>query len=184
MGKRMWRALRLPVVAVAAAGVVLVVGMRRKSPVVVDTVRRAGRAMRPWALRFSGTPGAPASVVRHRGRRSGRTYETPVEAVETEDGFAIALPYGRRADWMKNVLAAGEATIYHEGATVAVDRPEIVPLAAADRFFSAANRRAHRVFGVEECLLVRRVGSGGGAEQDEVADGGHRLDDLAGGGSG
>ncbi len=181
---RMWRVIRLLLLAAAAAGVVFVVGMRQKSPVVVDAVRRSGRAMKPMALRFSGTPGAPASIVRHRGRRSRQSYETPVQVVETEDGFAIGLPYGRRPDWLKNVLASGEATIVHEGATAEVDRPTIVPMAEAERYFPASTRRSHRLFRVEECLVVRRAGSGGGTDEDEVADGGHRVDDVAGGGGG
>ena len=76
--------------AVAAIGIVFVVGMRRKSPLVLNPVRRAGRASKPFVLKSSGTPGGIASVVRHVGRASGRAYETPVSAVPTDDGFVIA----------------------------------------------------------------------------------------------
>ena len=67
--------------------------------------------MRPLAMKSSGTPGGNASVVRHVGRKTGRPFETPVKAVATDDGFVIALPYGRNTDWLKNVLASGSATI-------------------------------------------------------------------------
>jgi deazaflavin-dependent oxidoreductase (nitroreductase family) len=145
-------------VALAAAGTIFVVGMRRKSPLVLDTVRRTSRAMKPLALRSAGTPGASAAVIRHVGRTTGRTYETPVGAVATGDGFVIALPYGPNTDWLKNVLASGSAIIVDEGTTYDVDRPRVVPLVEAGHHFSPQEQRAHRMFGVDECLRVRRAG--------------------------
>jgi deazaflavin-dependent oxidoreductase (nitroreductase family) len=146
------------VLALAAIGVVFVTGMRTKSPRVLDAVRKTSRAMKPLALRSAGTPGAYAAVVRHVGRTTGRPYETPVGAVATEDGFVIALPYGPNTDWLKNVLASGTASIVDEGNTYEVDRPEVVPMAAAGRYFSPQDQRAHRMFAVDQCLRVRRIG--------------------------
>ena len=68
----------------------------------------------------------------------------------------IALPYGLSADWLQNVLASGSATIVHDGSTYDVDRPEVVPLSAVEHQFSPADQRAHRLFGVDQCLRVRR----------------------------
>src|SRR5256712_6970844 len=60
------------------------------------------------AARIAGSRLLPFwSVVRHRGRRSGRTYATPVAARRTADGFAIPLAFGETADWCRNVIAAG-----------------------------------------------------------------------------
>ncbi len=142
--------------------IIFVAGMRTKSPLVLDAVRRTGRTLKPLALRSAGTPGAYASVVRHVGRTTGVPYETPVGTVVTDDGFVIALPYGRNTDWLKNVLANGSATIVADGNTYRVDQPEIVPIAAADRHFPPKDQRTHRLFGVEECLQVR-------AELDETS---------------
>jgi deazaflavin-dependent oxidoreductase (nitroreductase family) len=143
-----------------AIGIVFVAGMRTKSPRVLDPVRRTSRAMKPLALKSAGTPGAYASVIRHAGRTTGRAYETPVGAMATDDGFVIALPYGPNTDWLKNVLASGSAIIVDEGYTYGVDRPEVVPIAEAGRYFTPQDQRAHRLFGVEQCLRVRRLGSG------------------------
>jgi deazaflavin-dependent oxidoreductase (nitroreductase family) len=145
------------VLLVSVAGIVFVMGMRSKSPTVVDGVRKLGRAMRPLALKSAGGPGASASVVHHVGRTSGRSYATPVGAVPDDDGFVIALPYGLSADWVKNVLASGSAVVAHDGSSYDVDRPDVVPLAAVEHRFSPADRRAHRVFGVDQCLRVRRT---------------------------
>jgi deazaflavin-dependent oxidoreductase (nitroreductase family) len=136
-------------------GVVFFVGMRTKSPLVLDAVRRCGRATKPFVLKSSGTLGGIASVVRHVGRTTGRPYETPVQAVATDDGFVIALPYGPNTDWLKNVLVSGSATIVHEGTTYRVDRPEIVAASVVAPLFSPKDQRTHRLFRVDECLLVR-----------------------------
>ena len=138
-------------------GIVFVVGMRRKSPLVLNAVRRSSRAMKPLVLKSSGTPDGIASVIRHVGRTSGRPYETPVQAVATDDGFVIALPYGPNTDWLKNVLVSGWATIVHEGDTYRVNRPEIVPASVAAPLFSPKDQRTHRLFRVDNCLLVRRA---------------------------
>jgi deazaflavin-dependent oxidoreductase (nitroreductase family) len=108
-------------------------------------------------MRSAGTPGAYASVIRHQGRRTGRTYQTPVWAVPTEDGFVIAIVYGSGTDWLKNVVASGAAAIVHHGATYPVDQPEIVPMEHARAYFPATLQRTHRLVGVEGCLRVRRV---------------------------
>jgi deazaflavin-dependent oxidoreductase (nitroreductase family) len=152
------------VLALVAIGVVFVVGMRAKSPPVLDTVRKTSRAMKPLVLKSAGTPGAYASVIRHVGRTTGRSYETPVQAVATANGFVIALPYGPNTDWLKNVLASGSATIVDEGNTYEVNRPEIVPIAVAGPNFSPQDQRAHRWFGVQQCLQVLRV------EPDEISE--------------
>ncbi len=145
-------------VALLSLWVALVLAMRGKSAPVLDVVRRFARdVVNPRLLKSAGTPGAYASVIRHEGRTTGRAYETPVQAVPTDDGFAIALPYGSGTDWLKNVLASGSATIVNEGRTYSVDRPEVLPIEAAAADFPPQDQRSHRLFGVEECLRVRRV---------------------------
>ena len=157
MRKTITRAAGGLVLVVTALGIVFVTGMRAKSPPVVNAVRGLGRATRPLAIKSAGGSGASASVVQHVGRTSGRSYDTPVVAVPTDDGFVVALPYGSNTDWLKNVLANGAATIVHDGNTYGVDRPEVVPLSTVGHQFSPGDRRAHRLFGVDQCLRVRRA---------------------------
>lgn len=146
------------VAAVALLAGVVLVGMRRKSPVVLDAVRRMNKKfMNPQQMESAGTPGAYAGIIKHVGRRSGKRYETPVGIEETVDGFVITLPYGRRADWLQNVLAAGQAAIVHEGQTYEVTDPRVIPLDDAPGL-SADDLRVARLFGVNECLKVRRAG--------------------------
>jgi hypothetical protein len=153
------RMIGVLVVALGAIAVVFVLGMRRKSPVVQDNVRRFNRAVtNPRVLKTAGTPGASASIIHHVGRTTGRSHATPVGPFAVGEGFVIALPYGPGADWVKNVLASGSATLVHEGSTIDVDRPEVVPVTLVIDELPTSQQRTLRVFGVEECLRVQRAG--------------------------
>lgn len=155
---RMIRAAAVMLVGAITLGLVWLRGMRDKQSGVVRFQRRVNRAVfNPRQLKSAGKPGAYASIVRHTGRTSGRHYETPVGAEATDDGFVIALVYGSGSDWVKNVVAAGTATIVHEGVTYQVERPEVVPLDEAIDAFPESDRRSLRFVGVRECLRVRRA---------------------------
>ncbi len=122
-------------------------------------LRRLTQATRPLAMRSAGKDKSKTSVVRHIGRRTGRTYETPVVAVEHEDSVLIALPYGERTDWMKNVLASGHATIVSNGQTYEVDLPQIIAMTEATRYFRPKEQKLHKRFAVDTCLRLHRLPS-------------------------
>jgi deazaflavin-dependent oxidoreductase (nitroreductase family) len=65
------------------------------------------------------------AVVVHRGRRSGRTYRTPVNIFRTPRGYVLALTYGPGSDWVRNVLAAGEADLIIRRRRVHVTAPRL-----------------------------------------------------------
>ena len=65
------------------------------------------------------------AVVRHRGRTSGREYETPILLFRSGDRVVIALTYGRDVDWVRNVRAGGGATVRHRGRELDLVAPEI-----------------------------------------------------------
>jgi len=123
---------------------------------VQNTLRLFTRAMRPLAIRSAGRKGSATSVVCHVGRRSGRTYQTPVVVARHDDSFLIALPYGERTDWLKNVLAAGSATIMADGRSYAVGRPAVIPMAEAIAYFRPRDQRMQRQFHVATALQVRQ----------------------------
>jgi deazaflavin-dependent oxidoreductase (nitroreductase family) len=122
-----------------------------------SALRRLTQVTRPLALRSAGKAGSATSVVRHVGRKSGQEYQTPVVAVEHDDSFLIALPYGERTDWLKNVLAKGSATLVTDGHTYQVDEPEVIPMAEATGYFRPKEQRMHRQFGVGTALRVHSV---------------------------
>jgi deazaflavin-dependent oxidoreductase (nitroreductase family) len=122
---------------------------------VQNALRRLTGIMRPLALRSAGRQGSGTAVFRHIGRQSGRAYQTPVVVARHDDEFLIALPYGPRTDWLRNVLAAGSAVIVSGGQSYEVGQPEVIPMAEATARFRPPERRLHRLFHVESALRVR-----------------------------
>ncbi|MGN6634294.1 MAG: hypothetical protein ACTHJ6_02370 [Oryzihumus sp.] len=121
---RFVRWVLLPVVAAVAF---FVTAMRTGSRPLVDIVRQGNkRVLNPVMLRLAGRRHWYAARVEHVGRRSGRPYATPVVAVPIEGGFAIPLPYGAEVDWLRNVVAAGEATVVLDGVRHQVTKPVLV----------------------------------------------------------
>ncbi len=66
------------------------------------------------------------ATIKHRGRKSGKPYETIVTAYRKGDVLAIVLGHGK-TDWVKNVLAAGEADLHFVRRDVHLTNPRIVP---------------------------------------------------------
>jgi deazaflavin-dependent oxidoreductase (nitroreductase family) len=66
------------------------------------------------------------ATIKHRGRKSGKSYETIVTAYRKGNVVAIALGHGK-TDWVKNVLAAGEADLHFIRRDVHLINPRIVP---------------------------------------------------------
>ncbi|WP_238009118.1 nitroreductase family deazaflavin-dependent oxidoreductase [Dactylosporangium sp. AC04546] len=80
------------------------------------------RYLNPAELRRGVRP-----VLTHVGRTSGRTYRTPLDAHALPDGGYLFVPlYGPRTDWVRNVLAAGTATLTIDGAEVHLESPRLV----------------------------------------------------------
>ena len=146
------------IVALVALAGVFIGGMRAKWPPVVDRVRGMNRRFfAAQQLATAGGPGAYAGIVHSRGRTSGNEYATPVTIKRLGDDFVIAMVYGRRADWVRNVLAAGSAVIELEGDVYEVGEPEIVPTSEVADAFSSGDQRINRLLATDECLRLRRL---------------------------
>jgi deazaflavin-dependent oxidoreductase (nitroreductase family) len=119
-------------------------------------VRRFNKSFtNPKVMRTAGQPGSSASVIRHTGRSSGKQYQTPVGVMEVGDDFLITLPYGTSADWVKNVLALGEAEVVHEGRTVHVEDPELVSAHEVGTGLPEKEARTQRLYGIDQMLRLR-----------------------------
>ena len=66
------------------------------------------------------------ATIKHRGRKSGKPYETIVTTYRKGNVLAIALGHGK-TDWVKNVLAAGEADVHFIRRDVHLTNPRILP---------------------------------------------------------
>jgi deazaflavin-dependent oxidoreductase (nitroreductase family) len=66
------------------------------------------------------------AVVKHRGRKSGKSYETVVNAYRKGSVLAILLGHGN-TDWVKNLLAAGEGDLQLSGRDIHVTNVRVMP---------------------------------------------------------
>jgi deazaflavin-dependent oxidoreductase (nitroreductase family) len=64
-------------------------------------------------------------MLSYRGRRSGKQYRTPLNAFRHGDRWIFALTYGSRVQWVKNVIAAGEAELITGRRTIRLVDPEL-----------------------------------------------------------
>lgn len=67
-------------------------------------------------------------IVTHVGRRSGKAYQTPLDAFPTDTGYVLVARYGPESDWVQNVLAAGEASLRVDGTEHPLETPRLVGL--------------------------------------------------------
>lgn len=110
-------------------------------------------------------------VVVHRGRRTGRELRTPLNVFPTRDGFVVALTYGPRTDWVKNVLAAGECSLVYRRKLYRLRSPELFH-DPERREMPGVVRLALGRIGVTEFLRLTAVGPG--AEPVRQADASER----------
>jgi deazaflavin-dependent oxidoreductase (nitroreductase family) len=82
--------------------------------------------LRPLSKRMPGF-----AVIKHRGRTSGKDYETIVTAYRDGSVLAIGLIHGK-TNWVKNVLAAGEADIHVGRKDLHLANPRVLPVGTVD----------------------------------------------------
>jgi deazaflavin-dependent oxidoreductase (nitroreductase family) len=80
------------------------------------------------------------AVITHRGRTSGKQFETIVTAYRKDDLVAIGLMHGK-TNWVKNVLAAGEADIRIARKNVHLVNPRVLPAGTVDPALPAVPAR-------------------------------------------
>ncbi|MDF2704265.1 MAG: hypothetical protein K0S10_3211, partial [Rubrobacteraceae bacterium] len=149
----------LPLVALMTVLTLFFLVLRYGGTRVRDKIRLLNkRLLNPAMVKLAGRRHWYAAVIRHRGRRSGREYATPVVAEPVAgDAFIIPLPYGEDVDWLKNLLAAGRATIEWKGKTHEVVQPEVIDEETAFPLLDERHRRTWRRFGIERFLRVKGI---------------------------
>jgi deazaflavin-dependent oxidoreductase (nitroreductase family) len=102
------------------------------------------------------------ALIYHVGRRSGATYATPAGARLYGDTVVVPLTFGNRADWARNVRAAGQCSIQLNGQRYHTVRPEFHgavearPLVCA--VFGPIERFAFRMLGIKQFMTLRVAG--------------------------
>ena len=111
--------------------------------------------LNPLLLRLAGKRYWYASVIEHTGRRSGKSYSTPIVADRVGDDIIVPLPYGTQVDWVRNVLTAGRATIVRKGETFATDSPQIIADTEALPLLPRDRRRSFERVGIGHFLSMQ-----------------------------
>ncbi len=84
-------------------------------------VKYMNPVLKPIARYLPGT-----ATITHHGRKSGKPYKTIVTAYRKGSVLAIVLGHGK-TDWVRNVLAAGEADVHFTRREVHITNPRILP---------------------------------------------------------
>lgn len=110
---------------------------------------------------FANFSRGPFALMRHVGRRSGKTYETPIMVWPAADGFIIALTYGPEVDWYRNILAAQHGTILWHGRAYTLEKPEPVDVQTALPAFPPFVRQILRRFGTQHFISMKSSAGAG-----------------------
>jgi deazaflavin-dependent oxidoreductase (nitroreductase family) len=110
---------------------------------------RVTRHIASWAPGFA--------IVTHVGRRSGRSYRTPVNVFRDGERYVFALTYGRDSDWVRNVVAAGGCEIETRRKHVRLAQP-VLFVDPSRRVAPAPARWVLRALSVEEFLALAPAG--------------------------
>jgi len=118
------------------------------------------RVLNPVIQRVAGGAHTPVfSLVYHQGRRSGRTFATPVGLGSSGAAFLIPLTFGADSDWCRNVLAAGRCLVKWRGTTYTALEPAVVQDVAVRLELALAfdpfQRLAFRLMGTHTFLRLR-----------------------------
>ena len=113
------------------------------------SVPRAAKAFNPVMIRLIklGAPVGPNVLLTVPGRKSGIARTTPVAILRHGDGWHVFAPYGV-VDWVKNLRAAGSATIRKGRREFRVTATELLSAEAAPTLRDA-------VSGLERNPLLR-----------------------------
>lgn len=96
-------------------------------------------------------------VLIHKGRNTGNTYRTPLDAYPTDDGFMFTVNYND-SDWPKNVMAAGSATLRLDGEDIALIEPVLLtPSDAYPLINDPTKKTPPSLVGVVHCLMMTRA---------------------------
>jgi deazaflavin-dependent oxidoreductase (nitroreductase family) len=93
-------------------------------------------------------------LVVHRGRKSGRRYETPIMVFRDGDKFLVALTYGgEHTEWVKNVVAAGGCELRTGGRVYQMSTPRVYR-DESRAGIRPVERQALRLLGVSDFLSL------------------------------
>ncbi len=94
-------------------------------------------------------------VIRHRGRKTGRIYATPLGMRRLGDSFVMPLTFGDSAAWYRNVTASGSCEVTYMGRDYTLTDPEVIDYGNAAPAFPRYELLQFRFVGIAQYLRMR-----------------------------
>jgi len=124
-------------------------------------VRFFARFINPLTLLIAGRRWMPVvGVLRHRGRKSGRIYATPLGLRPLGDSFVMPLTFSQNAAWYLNVKASGSCVVTYKGHDYTLIEPEVIDYSAAAPAFPRYELLQFRLVGITEYLHMHQAPAG------------------------
>lgn len=121
-------------------------------------IRLAARLVNPLVLLVSGRRWMPiVGILRHRGRRTGRLYSTPLGMRPLAGAMVIPRTFGAGSAWYRNLVAAGSVEITYRGRTATFGSPSLSELAGVAVAFPGYERALFRLLGIDDFLVLRSL---------------------------
>jgi deazaflavin-dependent oxidoreductase (nitroreductase family) len=125
-------------------------------------MRPMTKVLNPLIRKLAGRPHfRMAAQVRHVGRRSGRSYMTPVGARLSGDVAVIPLTFGNQSDWSQNVRAARGCSLRVNGHDYDATQPTFLSPQEAQQLvrsaFSPLERASFRLLGIRQFMRLHVV---------------------------
>jgi deazaflavin-dependent oxidoreductase (nitroreductase family) len=105
-------------------------------------------------IHISGKKFGHFAILTHVGRKSGRLYRIPIIAEPFENGFVIALTYGKKVDWYENVIAKGGCSLRWKNKDYQLINPEFIDKEVGVLAFPAIFRPGLRKTGIQYYLRL------------------------------
>ncbi|MCL4560676.1 MAG: nitroreductase family deazaflavin-dependent oxidoreductase [Chloroflexi bacterium] len=96
----------------------------------------------------------PFCIISHGGRRTGRSYETPIMAFPMDEGFVIAMTYGPDTDWYRNIRRSGNCIIHWHRKIYKINKIELLDVKIARTYLPGLVKTALQVAGVQDFVKL------------------------------
>jgi deazaflavin-dependent oxidoreductase (nitroreductase family) len=131
-------------------------GMRRGDQAVIDAKLKRNKRFANKMVTRVGRAGRPHSVfaiMECTGRRTGRTYTTPIRVVEQPGNYVVPLTYGRKTSWYVN-LKHNPGILHWQGQAIPVSNPTLVLTATVAHLLPPPSRFLLWLDGTDECVRI------------------------------
>jgi len=105
-------------------------------------------------IHISGKKFGHLVILSHVGRKSGKLYRIPIIAEPINNGFVVALTYGKNVDWYANVMAKGSCSIRWKNKEYSLIHPELIDKEIGVMAFPAIFRSGLRAMGIQYYLRL------------------------------